>query len=106
MMFHSNIRGMVGNSVVWFLTFNKLLVIPALLLVIFYFMGTAVGLSPDKLVVSVLILQSSMPCMANIIILAKVFGADDHLATANVFISTILSIITLPVVLYLMTLII
>jgi malate permease and related proteins len=106
MMFHSNIRGMVGNRVVWLLTFNKLLVIPALLLVIFYFMGTAVGLSPDRLVVSVLILQSSMPCMANIIILAKVFGADDHLATANVFISTILSIITLPAVLYLMSLII
>jgi malate permease and related proteins len=103
MMFHSNIRGMIGNKVVYFLTFNKLLVIPALLIAIFYFIGVFAGFSPDKLVVSVLILQSSMPCMANIIILAKVFGADDSLATANVFVSTILSIVTLPVVLYIMS---
>jgi len=31
-----------------------------------------------------------------VVIMAKEFGSDDRLAVANVFVSTILSIITLP----------
>jgi len=46
----------------------------------------------------VLILQASMPCMATIVVMAKKFGSDDLLATENVFISTLLSIITIPLV--------
>jgi predicted permease len=37
--------------------------------------------------------------MATVVIMAKEFGADDHLAVGNVFVSTILSIVTLPLVL-------
>ena len=38
-----------------------------------------------------------MPCMATVVIMAKEFGADDSLAVGNVFVSTIFSIVTLPV---------
>jgi malate permease and related proteins len=103
MMYHSPIKGMIGKRVVYLLTLNKLLLIPFLLMALFALMGNIAGFKPDKLVMSVLILQSSMPCMANIIILAKVYGADDRLATANVFVSTIVSILTLPFILYVMT---
>jgi predicted permease len=37
--------------------------------------------------------------MASVVIMAKEFGADDHLAVGNVFVSTIFSILTLPAVL-------
>jgi len=104
MIYFSNIKGMLGNRVVYLLSFNKLILIPFLLILIFYSLGILIGFKPDKLVLSVLIIQSSMPCMANIIILAKTFGADDKLATANVFVSTILSILTLPIILYIMSL--
>jgi predicted permease len=40
-----------------------------------------------------------MPCMASIVIMAMELGADDHLAVGNVFVTTIISIVTLPVVL-------
>jgi hypothetical protein len=63
---------------------------------IFYLTGVLTGLAPDKLVTSVIILEIAMPCMATVVIMAKEFGSDDRLAVANVFVSTILSIITLP----------
>ncbi len=103
MMYHGNLDGLFGRRIVYFLTFNKLLLIPVLLLAIFVIMMRMTGYQPDNLVLSVLLVESSMPCMANIIILAKVFGADEKLATANVFVSTILSIVTLPFILYLMS---
>ena len=51
----------------------------------------------DKLVSAVIILEASMPCMVTVVIMAKEFGTDDHIAVGNVFVSTILSILTLPV---------
>jgi len=103
MLYHGNIKGLFGRGVVYFLTFNKLLLIPVLLLGVFIILPPLTGYQPDKLVLSVLLVETSMPCMANIIILAKVFGADEKLATANVFVSTIFSIVTLPFILYLMS---
>ena len=105
MMYHGDIRGLFGKGLVYILTFNKLLLVPLLLLGVFMVLPVWTGYQPDKLVLSVLLVETSMPCMANIIILAKVFGADERLATANVFVSTILSIITLPFILYLMSII-
>lgn len=105
LMYHSNIRGMLGRGIVYFLTFNRLIAVPVMLIGIFSLVPVVTGFEPDKLVLSVLIIEASMPCMANIIILARVFGADEKLATANVFISTIFSLITLPGILYLLTMI-
>jgi predicted permease len=51
------------------------------------------------MVISVLVLQAAMPCMVNVVILVNYLGEDDSLATANVFLSTILSILTLPLIL-------
>jgi len=39
-----------------------------------------------------------MPCMATVVIMAKEFGSDDRIAVGNVFVSTIISILTLPLV--------
>lgn len=102
MLYYSNIRNMAGKKIVYFLTFNKLLLVPIILMGLLLLLPGLTGIKADRLVFSVLIVESSMPCMANIIILAKTFGADDELATANVFISTLFSIITLPFIIYIM----
>jgi malate permease and related proteins len=44
------------------------------------------------------ILEASMPCMATIVVMANKFGSDDSLATENVFVSTIFSIVSIPLV--------
>ncbi|HHV00174.1 MAG TPA: AEC family transporter, partial [Bacteroidales bacterium] len=41
----------------------------------------------------------AMPCMVNVVIMVSILGEDDGTATANVFVSTIFSVITLPIIL-------
>ena len=105
MLVFSNVAGMLRKKGLYIISFNRLVFGPALLIAIFYLAGSVAGLAPDKLVTSVIILEASMPCMATVVIMAKEFGSDDALAVGNVFVSTIFSIITLPLVVLALSLI-
>jgi predicted permease len=98
MLVFSNVGGLLKKKSIYVISFNRLVLGPALLISIFYIAATFAGLAPDKLVTSVIILEASMPCMATVVIMAKEFGSDDALAVGNVFVSTILSILTLPLI--------
>lgn len=98
MLVFSNVAGMLRRKSLYIISFSRLVLGPALLIMIFYLIGSVAGFAPDKLVTSVIILEASMPCMATVVIMAKEFGSDDALAVGNVFVSTIFSIITLPLV--------
>jgi hypothetical protein len=98
MLVFSNVTGMLKRKSHYIISFNRLILGPALLIAIFYLAASAAGFAPDKLVTSVIILEASMPCMATVVIMAKEFGSDDALAVGNVFVSTIFSILTLPLV--------
>lgn len=102
MMFYSKLKEFLNNKEVYVLTLNKLVISPVLLLLIF---SGVISLFPEKIdvmVISVLVILASMPAMANVVIMASIFGADDKLATANVFFSTIFSLITLPLIILLL----
>ena len=101
-LYFTSVKVLFNNKIAYLLSFNRLLLIPVILFFIFIAANLILPVKIDNLVISVLILQAAMPCMVNIVIMAKIFGADDNLATANVFISTILSIITLPIILLLL----
>jgi malate permease and related proteins len=98
MLAFSNVRSLLKKKSLYLISFNRLILAPVLLISIFYIVGVLTGLAPEKLVTSVIILEASMPCMATVVIMAKEFGSDDRLAVGNVFVSTILSILTLPLV--------
>ena len=98
MLFLSNVGGLLKKRSLYLISFNRLIFVPALLISIFYLIITLTGIAPEKLVTSVIILEASMPCMATVVIMAKEFGSDDKLAVGNVFVSTIISILTLPLV--------
>jgi predicted permease len=98
MLVFSNVGGLLKKKCIYLVSFNRLIFAPAILITIFYFIGALTGLAPEKLVSSVIILEASMPCMATVVIMAKEFGSDDSLAVGNVFVSTIISIFTLPIV--------
>jgi hypothetical protein len=98
MLAFSNVGSLLKRKSLYLLSFNRLILGPAILISIFYFIGAVTGLVPDKLVTSVIILEASMPCMATVVIMAKEFGSDDRIAVGNVFVSTIISILTLPLV--------
>ena len=98
MLFLSNVGGLLKKRSLYLISFNRLIFVPALLISIFYLIITLTGIAPEKLVTSVIILEASMPCMATVVIMAKEFGSDDKLAVGNVFVSTIISILKLPLV--------
>jgi predicted permease len=98
MLAFSNVGDLLKKKSLYLISFNRLIFAPVLLISAFYFFAMITGISPEKMVSSVIILEASMPCMATVVIMAKEFGSDDKLAVGNVFISTILSIFTLPVV--------
>lgn len=98
LMSFSSVGGLIRRKSVYLLSLNRLVLLPAVLIALFYFVGVVTGVSPDKLVSSVIILEASMPCMATVVIMAKELGSDDTIAVANVFVSTLLSILTLPLV--------
>ena len=97
------IKGVLTNKFVYLTSFNKTLLFPFFFIIIFAFLSKNLLSDLDPLIISVIIIEAAMPCMANIVIVAKMFKVDDHLATANVFISTIMSIISLPFIYWLMT---
>lgn len=103
MLAFSDVSGLLRRKSIYLISINRLFIVPAILLSIFYLFGNITGLSPDKIVTSVILLEASMPCMATVVIMAKEFGADDHLAVGNVFVSTIISIISLPLMVMFIT---
>lgn len=98
------VRGVFGNRLVWITTFNKNLLYPVIILFATVLITRTFFPATDKLLLSVVILEAAMPCMANIVIVARIFNADEKLATANLFVSTLVSMATLPLIYLLITL--
>ena len=98
------IRGVFGNLKVYLTTLNKNFLMPLILILIFSYLPGGLLKGIDPLIISVVIVEAAMPCMANVVIVAKIYKVDDQLATANVFMSTLTSLISLPVIWYLFNL--
>lgn len=96
MLAQTNIRKVFRRSQTYLLSINKMVISPVLLIVIFRAILNWLSLDMDPVAFSVVILQSGTPCMAIIVVLAKKFNADDSQAMENVFISTLMSLFTLP----------
>lgn len=98
------IRDMLNRIDVFALSFNKLIILPIIFIFLFRFLIEVLNLQINNIAFSVLILEAAMPCMTILVLLAKQFGADDELAMKNFVVSTILSLLTLPLILYLLQL--
>ncbi len=98
MLVQTQVRGIFKKPYVFLLSFNKLLLIPAILAISINLLAYLFFPAFGDIARKVVILEASMPCMATIVVMAHKFGSDDGLATENVFISTILSIISIPLI--------
>lgn len=99
MLTFSDVGGLLKKKSLYIISLNRLLIVPVILILLFFLSASLFGTTIDKMVTAVIILEVSMPCMASVVIMAKELGADDHLAVGNVFVSTILSVFTLPIIL-------
>jgi len=86
---------------VLFLSLNKLIIIPVLLIVLLKVILLYTPFQLNSIAVAVLILEASMPCMTILVILAKRYGADDQKAMENFFVSTVMSVVSLPIIIFL-----
>jgi len=96
MLAQVNIKNILKHQYVFIFSLNKMILVPIILTFLFAFLYYFLGLNIDKTAIMVVVLEAAMPAMATIVVLAKKFGGDEQHATENVFISTILSMITLP----------
>ena len=85
-------RMMLGSGVVYVTTAFRLLILPLLLYIIFRAMGF------DSLVVNINTLVIAMPVATYGTILCLRYGRDTALITEITFISTLLSVLTIPLV--------
>jgi predicted permease len=101
----TKIKGVLGRYDLYALSFNKLLLIPFLLMLIINFVVAQFDLDLSEMARTVIVLETAMPCMSMIVIMAKNYNAADDRASENVFLTTILSLVTLPLVYFLSTVI-
>ena len=85
-------REMVGNWRIWVASAILLLAVPAAYC---YFLAP---IFPDPFINGIMITMAAMPAAANTVIFAEQYGADSKLASQIVFVSTIGSLITIPLI--------
>lgn len=80
------------NKNLYIISFIRLIFIP---LCIYLILKNAIY---DNLILSIAIIISSMPAAANTAIMASEYGADTNLASQIVFLTTLFSILTIPLI--------
>lgn len=96
MLAGTSIHNVFRRREAYVLSVNKMVITPVVLIILFRLLLNAFSVEMDPVAFAVVIIQAGTPCMAIIVVLARQFNADEVHATENVFISTILSLVTLP----------
>lgn len=91
-----NIKKAFKIASVFIISFNKLILVPILLGILYIFTIKLFNLEIDRIALFVLVMQAGMPCQTIIVVMTRRYGGDYHLAASNLFVSTLFSIITLP----------
>jgi predicted permease len=99
----TSLKGVMKRGDIYLLSLNKLVLIPVILLLIINLAVACVGVELGQMAKTIIVLETAMPCMSMIVIMAKAYGAADDRAAENVLLTTVLSLLTLPLVFYLAT---
>ncbi len=81
---------------VFIISINKLILVPILLGFLYILAVKLFNLEIDRIALFVLVMQAGMPCQTIIVVMTRRYGGDYHLAASNLFVSTLFSILTLP----------
>lgn len=96
---------LIRNFRSYFLSLNKLLLGPAIIAALLYALQLSGLAWLDTDAIIVIVLQAGMPCMIIVSVIARELGLNDFQATQNIFLSTVFSLGTLPLLYYLLTLV-
>ncbi len=94
------IKSLISNLRSYVLSFNKLLLAPIILILTFYLLSV-LGVNVSEKAVMSSVLQAAMPCMIIISVLAQEMGLNSKQAVENIFVTSVLSVGTLPFIYWL-----
>ncbi|MDD2196163.1 MAG: AEC family transporter [Bacteroidales bacterium] len=100
MLASMNLRKALFQKSIFVLSFNKLFFTPLLIGAAYLAVMGIIGVELSKVAFFVLILQAAMPCQTIIVVLSHRYDGDHMLAGANLFVTTLLSIFSLPLIYY------
>lgn len=100
MLASMNMRRALFQKSIFVLSFNKLILTPLLIGAAYLAVMGIIGVELSKVAFFVLILQAAMPCQTIIVVLSHRYNGDHMLAGANLFVTTLLSIFSLPLIYY------
>ncbi|NTV91311.1 MAG: AEC family transporter [Clostridiales bacterium] len=93
------INQILSKKMTFRLSFIKLIVLPATAFLSLHFLFPGL----DQFVKTIIILELAMPCAAIVPVLAMQYESDYKFATENVIYSTLFSMLTLPIAMYVLT---
>jgi len=98
----SKILAVLGKLQTFVLSFNKLFLIPVLLMFIILLIQSIFGFNFPFIPFSVVVIEAATPCGTILVIIARNYGSDDKLAMENVILTTILSLVSLPFIYFML----
>jgi predicted permease len=100
-----NIKKAFITLSVFIISFNKLFLVPVILGFTYILLIKGLHFDIAREAFFVLVMQAGMPCQTIIVVMTRRYGGDYHLAASNLFVSTLFSILTLPLLYYFLELI-
>lgn len=98
LLVNTDIRRVIGNKKLLLSSAIRIVLLPLI------FMGFMLPLGLPPEIVGIMLVLESMPAASSIAIFARRFEADYELASQGVFLSTLLNVLTIPIILYLFSL--
>ena len=95
---HIPVRDMLGNRFVYSMTLLRLIILPLAVGAVLALMGV------NPFVSDVAVVLSAMPVATNGIMLCLQYGKDERVMTQGLFITTLFSVLTIPIVAYIASL--
>ncbi|WP_058486274.1 AEC family transporter [Defluviitalea phaphyphila] len=94
---HSKLKDTFSNWRIYFISFIRLIIMP---LIIWSILAPFIN---HPLLLGIPVIIASMPAAANTAILAEEYGANGEIASQAIFISTLISIVTIPFIALIIT---
>ncbi len=88
-------------NISFIISLNKMLIIPIIMLSLLLIVNLFFPI--DSIVISIIVLETGMPIMALLVVLAKKYNHNVFFATENLFISTVFSLISLPLLYFILS---
>jgi len=91
-----NFKSAFKKVSVYLVSVNKLVFAPILLGLIYAYLVRILGFDVSREAFFVLVMQAGMPCQTIVVVMSRRYGGDYELAASNLFITTLFSVLTLP----------